>query len=828
MAKVVSVRADRSSDGGGGTGVSQVEFTKTSAALPAVAAAAAVVCVTETGGTVDAGEESGVAKRGAGSGWIAEVGREGTVVAGSEGADPASSERRDVGGREGAAVSGSERAAVAAVGPSTGSDGTDPSRHTPCDQGTRLTRCRDVARKWDFRSNDSSGRSTSQGLESKAGRQPCKGKGGEGGMRGGAGPKQSGQATSTKAPVSTKASTISFKAPTSSNAAPSTAKAAPLLGRPSGPSRVPTVSLHECPVFHPSPEEFADPLRFIARVRPIAEPCGMCRIVPPPGWDPPFALDRAKFRFRTKVQALHQLQRRPAPADPATFALDYLRFLADLRLAHPPALQRALARAGMGAGKKGVSAEERAVVAAEAMRAGAVDICALFHAVQRRGGFARVSESRAWGDVLRSVLQGGTGAGEGEGPGKRTSMDAGGLKAVYRRWRLDDLEAWREAGAGRAQADDGRNEAHGETGPAADGKRKRQEKEAEGERGSKSQKRSDGSSSGELSAGEGGGRSSSHWRAVKAVRYRQGETGGEEGEGEGEGDGKGEGGESEGADGSDSDSEDAAADAVCERCRGGGHEDQMLLCDRCDRGWHLFCLSPPLSTVPPGTWFCQDCVARPHDTFGFTSGGSISIAALQRADHTLRERLFGAKLGGALTPAQLEEAFWRVVDGAAGPVETLYGSDIDTGACGSGFPRRGEPVPAHAVQSGVSEARWREYAEARWNVNNMARDAASVLRYVEDAIPGVIVPWLYMGMTMSAFCWHFEDHCFYSINYLHWYAPSLMGFLSSFTGRTPFLMLPSHCTLWPRDHPVPALHSCAYLHSILSRMFFFLATLSHQ
>ncbi|XP_075665167.1 ABC transporter C family member 1-like [Castanea sativa] len=50
-----------------------------------------------------------------------------------------------------------------------------------------------------------------------------------------------------------------------------------------------------------------------------------------------------------------------------------------------------------------------------------------------------------------------------------------------------------------------------------------------------------------------------------------------------------------------------------------------------------------------------------------------------------------------------------------------------------------------------------------------------MLQALHQNITGVMVPWLYIGMLFSAFCWHFEDHCFYSMNYLHWYNDALGG-----------------------------------------------------
>ena len=35
---------------------------------------------------------------------------------------------------------------------------------------------------------------------------------------------------------------------------------------------------------------------------------------------------------------------------------------------------------------------------------------------------------------------------------------------------------------------------------------------------------------------------------------------------------------------------------------------QLMVCDVCDRGFHLTCIQPKLERVPDGTWLCEDCV----------------------------------------------------------------------------------------------------------------------------------------------------------------------------------------------------------------------------
>lgn len=45
----------------------------------------------------------------------------------------------------------------------------------------------------------------------------------------------------------------------------------------------------------------------------------------------------------------------------------------------------------------------------------------------------------------------------------------------------------------------------------------------------------------------------------------------------------------------------------CEVCNMSDREDTMLLCDGCDQGYHMECLIPPLTEIPEGRWYCDNC-----------------------------------------------------------------------------------------------------------------------------------------------------------------------------------------------------------------------------
>ncbi|KAM1818209.1 hypothetical protein ACFX11_000026 [Malus domestica] len=48
-------------------------------------------------------------------------------------------------------------------------------------------------------------------------------------------------------------------------------------------------------------------------------------------------------------------------------------------------------------------------------------------------------------------------------------------------------------------------------------------------------------------------------------------------------------------------------DVTCEHCGSGDRSDELLLCDKCDRGFHMKCLRPIVAIVPIGSWLCPAC-----------------------------------------------------------------------------------------------------------------------------------------------------------------------------------------------------------------------------
>ncbi|KAI4814025.1 hypothetical protein KUCAC02_003240 [Chaenocephalus aceratus] len=46
----------------------------------------------------------------------------------------------------------------------------------------------------------------------------------------------------------------------------------------------------------------------------------------------------------------------------------------------------------------------------------------------------------------------------------------------------------------------------------------------------------------------------------------------------------------------------------CNVCGTSENDDQLLFCDDCDRGYHMYCINPPMAEPPEGSWSCHLCL----------------------------------------------------------------------------------------------------------------------------------------------------------------------------------------------------------------------------
>uniref|UniRef100_A0A8C0VGI9 [histone H3]-trimethyl-L-lysine(4) demethylase n=1 Tax=Cyanistes caeruleus TaxID=156563 RepID=A0A8C0VGI9_CYACU len=206
---------------------------------------------------------------------------------------------------------------------------------------------------------------------------------------------------------------------------------------------------------------------------------------------------------------------------------------------------------------------------------------------------------------------------------------------------------------------------------------------------------------------------------------------------------------------------------VCLLCGSGNDEDRLLLCDGCDDSYHTFCLIPPLHDVPKGDWRCPQCLAqecnKPQEAFGFEQAArDYTLRTFGEMADAFKSDYFNMPVH--MVPTELvEKEFWRLVSTIEEDVTVEYGADIASKEFGSGFPVRGGKFKVRPEEE--------EYLDSGWNLNNMPVMEQSVLAHITADICGMKLPWLYVGMCFSSFCWHIEDHWSYSINYLHWGEP---------------------------------------------------------
>ena len=148
--------------------------------------------------------------------------------------------------------------------------------------------------------------------------------------------------------------------------------------------------------------------------------------------------------------------------------------------------------------------------------------------------------------------------------------------------------------------------------------------------------------------------------------------------------------------------------------------------------------------------------------FGFEEGGVYSLKQFQEKANNFKENHFGPKMPfdpilnmkKPVSEEDVEREFWRLVESITETVEVEYGADVHSTTHGSGFPT----IERHPRDP---------FATHPWNLNILPYNPESLFRHIKSDISGMTVPWLYVGMVFSTFCWHAEDHYTYSANYQH-------------------------------------------------------------
>uniref|UniRef100_A0A669DG80 [histone H3]-trimethyl-L-lysine(4) demethylase n=1 Tax=Oreochromis niloticus TaxID=8128 RepID=A0A669DG80_ORENI len=448
----------------------------------------------------------------------------------------------------------------------------------------------------------------------------------------------------------------------------------------------------ECPVFEPSWEEFADPFAYINKIRPIAEKTGICKIRPPPDWQPPFACDVDRLKFTPRIQRLNELEAQ------TRVKLNFLDQIAKFWELQGCKLK--------------IPQVERKIL----------DLYQLNKLVNEEGGFDAVCRERRWTKISVKM---------GFAPGKAIGSH---LRAHYERilypYNLFQTGANLPSGSqlARCLLEDSAATLTNDTKdkeytphdlpqrqsvqPQETCSIARRAKRMRSERGYvKSEPR-------EVRETRPNLRRRMGTYAAKPEPGKKNKP--------------------------DLVLSHQVDHYMCLVCGSGSAEDRLLLCDGCDDSYHIFCLIPPLHDVPKGDWRCPRCLVE--KCFNINPLFIFFLNSIK------------------MVPTELvEKEFWRLVSTIEEDVTVEYGADIASKEFGSGFPVRN----GHFEVSPEDE----HYLTSGWNLNNMPVLDASVLTHITADICGMKVPWLYVGMCFSSFCWHIEDHWSYSINYLHWGEP---------------------------------------------------------
>ncbi|KAI9294912.1 JmjC-domain-containing protein [Neoconidiobolus thromboides FSU 785] len=205
----------------------------------------------------------------------------------------------------------------------------------------------------------------------------------------------------------------------------------------------------------------------------------------------------------------------------------------------------------------------------------------------------------------------------------------------------------------------------------------------------------------------------------------------------------------------------------CVLCTCNSKLNEIIQCTECNLNCHFTCLIPQMNKKPEGEFYCSTCIKLREIDIGFEEGDSYTLEQFKLRADTFKRKYFedlykNNKINKPFDQFTLQEResiaeieFWNLVNNPISQIEVEYGADLPASYFGSGFPTK-EKEPHDKL------------SENPWNLNILPTLPTSMFSHLNTSISGMTVPWLYVGMCFSTFCWHNEDHYAYSLNYQHW------------------------------------------------------------
>lgn len=219
--------------------------------------------------------------------------------------------------------------------------------------------------------------------------------------------------------------------------------------------------------------------------------------------------------------------------------------------------------------------------------------------------------------------------------------------------------------------------------------------------------------------------------------------------------------------------EEGNDDEGCVVCNLPNRPTKMIMCDSCDKPFHLSCLSPPMASIPKGEWICSNCIVG-NGYYGFREESRFyTLSEFQKQCNSREQELTVDPLTGERhSVEEMETKFWNYVDDIENSITVKYGADINGEEPGeiSGFPSL-DYIPENLSESQKQD--FSSYTNHSMNLLNLPNAKGSLLPMFDRKISGMTVPWIYVGSTFSTFCWHLEDQYTLSANYQHEGAPKI-------------------------------------------------------